>query len=990
MQPARSELTAKQDFDTTSEQGEQEPKGHEIPAIQFPAKQDFDTTSQQEEEDTKGSEINETLATERFLPVRVPSPKTTTRKKRLRTSRSENEDFVTSEQGEEEPKGHEIPVIQPTKCAIVPDVPCWTISGQRIKVQPTRPAKQDFDTTSEQKEEDTKGSEISETLDTECFFPVKVSSPKTAIHKKKLRTSRSAPGDFVATSQQAKDLQTSEKNHPQSFSENLKQKDLGDSSGAANAREKKTVTEEAEAQQDVVATSEQEEEKLEGSENNQPQVGKERKKHKTDETEVYKHLCDSASGDSNCDELVQQRKAGKPDHLQFARKDSAEWDCYRPAKGTFKKQNKMRNQTHSSDDHDDLTCSSEVASEQLGRDREAPLRLFRIQNAVLSCERLAESTDHCEKLTEKAKKMETEVSILQKELSETKRIKSELERQKFEWERELSCLRFALKQVEEKRRHDHIVYEEIREKLRRKKEQYRKEFEVKQQLKHTLRTQDVELMALRKKWNEINQSLISPSGDKETDLLRNEIARLREEINTIKMQNKEKEKKYLEDNKILQENNNDLQRTIKLNEEKFTRTVSLYGGEITVLTHENIILNYKLEEEKQNKERLKTEVESYQLRLAASTQDHDQSQAATKDLGLVFQQAKDELSCRQEYVNSHASILFQQLCESERKLRNLQAEFCHTRDALQERTLVLEGVQRDLRETQFQRKEMEQKFQREQDKVSKYIIKQESLEERLSEEQCKNMLLQQQLDDAHKEVANKDKAITINQDKFYATVKTLGTESKMQSLLLEEKNQKLMHECNHLKERVYQHEKEKEREAVERQLRQELAGIVHELSSTETSLGIKSRCQAHLEDETQDSKQQLSQIRSQLQEVHSQLEETGRFVKKLQDHRKNFQIENSSTNEAVDNVEQYKKQLLSASSTRAPSQMELNVTHRESDISTLETSQDDFDETTFRRYDQLYLKDFKHRKSLSSKLSEADQTLAEVGTELLEEKSKSS
>lgn len=76
-----------------------------------------------------------------------------------------------------------------------------------------------------------------------------------------------------------------------------------------------------------------------------------------------------------------------------------------------------------------------------GTDR---LYLFRIQNAFLSCDRVAAPTDHCETLTEKAKHMETEVSRLQKELSETTRIKSELERQNFEWERELSRLRYDI------------------------------------------------------------------------------------------------------------------------------------------------------------------------------------------------------------------------------------------------------------------------------------------------------------------------------------------------------------------------------------------------------------------------------------------------------------------------------------------------------------------------------------------------------------------
>ncbi|XP_069321439.1 ankyrin repeat domain-containing protein 26-like [Eulemur rufifrons] len=206
------------------------------------------------------------------------------------------------------------------------------------------------------------------------------------------------------------------------------------------------------AQQDVVATSEQEEEKLEGSENNQPQVEKARKKHKSIEREVFENFCDDVTDDSDGDELVQQRTVGKTDHRQFARKENEERD--RPTKRTFKKQNKMRNQTHSMDDRDDLTCSSEATSEdfelpsfiyknftlfpkQLGRHRTGSFRVLKKHTTVLLCERMEE----LKKLTEKAKKMETKVRLLQKELSEAKGIKSELERQKFEWKRKRYSLR---------------------------------------------------------------------------------------------------------------------------------------------------------------------------------------------------------------------------------------------------------------------------------------------------------------------------------------------------------------------------------------------------------------------------------------------------------------------------------------------------------------------------------------------------------------------
>uniref|UniRef100_G3UEP9 Ankyrin repeat domain containing 26 n=1 Tax=Loxodonta africana TaxID=9785 RepID=G3UEP9_LOXAF len=239
--------------------------------------------------------------------------------------------------------------------------------------------------------------------------------------------------------------------------------------------------------------------------------------------------------------------------------------------------------------------------------------LLKIQDAILSYERLVElKKKHCELLTGKIKKMENKVSGLQKELSETKEIKSQLEHQKVEWERELCSLRFTLKQEEEKRRNADMLYEKIRDQLRRKEEQYSKEVEMKQQLELSLRTLDVELRAVR---NNLNQ--VSNSHEKEKDLLhknhmlQDEIAMLTLEIDTLKNQNQEKEKKYSDDIEIVKEKNDDLQKTLKQNEETLTKTIFQYSGQLNVLTAENTMLNSKWENEKQNKERLETEVESY-------------------------------------------------------------------------------------------------------------------------------------------------------------------------------------------------------------------------------------------------------------------------------------------------------------------------------------------------------------------------------------------
>ncbi|XP_004470808.2 ankyrin repeat domain-containing protein 26 isoform X5 [Dasypus novemcinctus] len=805
--------------------------------------------------------------------------------------------------------------------------------------------------------------------------------------------------------------------------------------------EKKESKEDMSAELDLKMISEEEQERLDGSENNQPQVEEERKKHKRNEMEVSENLYAAAAAEENDDGLTQQRKNRKIDSQQYPVKGNAsncsspalhmkevkkseneKWtskesviapmfektdsltgvllqanddsslseidqDEGRPAKKVSDEKNKVKKQINSMDDFDDLTQSSETASEdfelpnsnyknsmllieQLGMVCKDSVSLLKIQDAVLSYERLIElKKNHCELLTGKVKKMENKVSELLNELSETKEMKSQLEHQRVEWEQELCSLRFTLKQEEEKRRNADMLYEKIREQLRRKEEQYSKEVEMKQQLELTLRTLDMELRTVRNNLNqvveerndtqrqlsreqnarllqdgiltnhlckqkeiEMAEKKVSDSHEKGKDLLhknhmlQDEIAMLKLEIDTIKNHNLEKEKKYSEDFEIVKEKNVDLQRTLKLNEETLTKTVFQYSGQVNVLTSENAVLNSKLESEKQNKERLETEVESYRSRLAAAINDHDQCQTSKRDLDLAFQRARDEWFRIQDKMNFDVSnlkdnneILSQQLSKTESKFNNLEIELHHTRDALREKILTLERVQRDLSHTQCQMKEIEHMYQNEQGKVNKYIGKQESLEERLSQLQSENMLLRQQLDDAHNKADNKEKTVINIQDQFQDIIKNLKAESEKQSLLLEERNKELINECNHLKDRLYQYENEKaEREVVVRQLQQELADTLKKQSMSEASLEVTSRYRINLEDETQDLKKKLGQIRCQLQEAQDRHTEAVRCAERTQDHMQKLEIENTklkvTVKKQLGKIEQLQKNLSGSNS----------------------------------------------------------------------------
>lgn len=282
-----------------------------------------------------------------------------------------------------------------------------------------------------------------------------------------------------------------------------------------------------------------------------------------------------------------------------------------------------------------------------------------------------------------------------------------------------------------------------------------------------------------------------------------QLAMLRLEIGTINNQNREKEKKYCEDIAIIKEKNANLQKTIKLTEETLRKTIFLYSGQINALTAENTMLKSKSEGKEENKERLDAKVESCRARLASAIQDRDQIQTSKRDLELPFQRAKDECVPVQEKLNFDVSNLkdnnelpSQNLSKGEGQLNTLEIELRHPRDALREKTLVLERVQGDLSHTQCQKKEIEHKHRNEQDKVNKYVGQQESLEERLSQLQSENTLLQQQLDDAYNKAASKEKIVINIQDQVQDILEKLQAESEKQGLMLEERNEELMNEFN--------------------------------------------------------------------------------------------------------------------------------------------------------------------------------------------------
>ena len=130
--------------------------------------------------------------------------------------------------------------------------------------------------------------------------------------------------------------------------------------------------------------------------------------------------------------------------------------------------------------------------------------------------------------------------------------------------------------------------------------------------------------------------------------LQDELATLRLEIDALKHQHQEKEENYFEDMEILKVKDDDLQKAVKLSEETLTKTISHYTGQLNALTAENTMLTSKLENEKESKQRLETDVKSYRSRRAAALHDHDQGQTSRRDPELAFQRVRDEWLCLQD------------------------------------------------------------------------------------------------------------------------------------------------------------------------------------------------------------------------------------------------------------------------------------------------------------------------------------------------------
>ena len=108
---------------------------------------------------------------------------------------------------------------------------------------------------------------------------------------------------------------------------------------------------------------------------------------------------------------------------------------------------------------------------------------------------------------------------------------------------------------------------------------------------------------------------------------------------------------------IVKRKHEDLQKAVKRNGEILAKTIACYSGLLAALMDENTTLHSKLEKQRESRQRLETEMQSYRCRLNAALCDHDQSHSSERDQELAFQGTVDKLCHLQENLNSCVLIL---------------------------------------------------------------------------------------------------------------------------------------------------------------------------------------------------------------------------------------------------------------------------------------------------------------------------------------------
>ncbi|XP_077871704.1 ankyrin repeat domain-containing protein 26-like isoform X4 [Ictidomys tridecemlineatus] len=673
----------------------------------------------------------------------------------------------------------------------------------------------------------------------------------------------------------------------------------------------------------LIVKTEEKKSMLDDPENKQPKVEKiTRKKYKINQMEVSQILHHSEEDtDNNGDEFIEQRKNRNADHQRYVLKKNEEHDGH--TEKTSNEKRKVKKEINAMEDLDEpqptviastafqVTCPN---YRDIWAYVEKPNShsLPKIQNAVDSCQRIIEpEKSNCSKCllhTQEVAKLENKLCGMKKELSEMENAKSKLEQREIKWKQELCHLRHDLKGKEKKLRDFDELFEKMNNQLREKDEEHNKKNELNKEFQLSSGTLKTELKTVRSNSNQVstrNETEKVPLH--EFHMLKDKCDMLSLEMNQMKCQHEEDKKKYLD---VSRAECHDLHRKIKLMEETFRKTTLQYNKQINSLKTEITKLNINLKNKEQNTERQETEAKSYPASQAVAPHPCDESQTSQREQELLSQRARDGCPDLEDKGNLKISKRnVRRLIQSPKfskpgiKFRVQEKGFyIQTRRDLRKVTVVLNRVQRDLKQNQCQMNEMKHTYQNEQSQNYKEL---EPIDERLSQMESEIIFLRQEFHDFCNKVGDKE-ALLLSTQEQPDTTKLIQDEDENSSHKSQNRRMELMTRNCHLKEKSDEYKKNSERKVAVRQLPQELAGNLTEQPMQEASLEHSSS--KHLEEEykAQVLKKKLDQINCKVDNLNIKLEATASKYSHLDEQ---FEVALESLQYTCEKIQKNQKKL---------------------------------------------------------------------------------
>ncbi|TMS05655.1 Ankyrin repeat domain-containing protein 26 [Larimichthys crocea] len=394
-------------------------------------------------------------------------------------------------------------------------------------------------------------------------------------------------------------------------------------------------------------------------------------------------------------------------------------------------------------------------------------------------------------------------------------------------------------------------------------------------------------------------SQLTEASDRERELLQ-QTATLQEQLTILRMDLERsqansnlKESHLSEENEALKEQLEDARRDLKLNGDALTQTVYNCNNQLSALKSELAIATNRLENERQARETLETEVESTRTRpgwsregdravLGGSHRDRKSSAPGERGTSNVLktnsQVGSGEAASQREAVNS----LSQKLSKAEARANSMENEVHQVTLQLTEKGLLLEVLQREKEQAGVRVKELETTLNAERDVVSRTGARHEAMQERLAQAQSEGMLLRQQLEEAQNKGVAKERAVTDAQERFSDILSKLRSDCEERVQLVEERNKELASKAADLRDQIYKLEEEKnERETSLRQLQQELADSLKKLSMSEASLEVNTRYRNDLEEEKARLLKDMDRLKGKLEESEDQYVQAERRINSL-------------------------------------------------------------------------------------------------------------